>query len=57
MKQENIEMFRDHLSTSGTSDFLAESAIVPSDQTVKVAYYSQRNQGLRRYKNVVIHVT
>lgn len=52
-KTDHIEKFQDHSSTSGTS-VLMESAIAPSGQTMNVAYYSQVNQGLRRYKNVII---
>lgn len=33
MKHENIKIFRDHLSKSGTDDFLMEGAIISSGQT------------------------
>lgn len=42
-------IFRDHLSTSGTDDFLMECAIEPSDQMVNATNYSQEKQGLRHY--------
>lgn len=51
---DRAEIVQAQFSTSGTSDILMVCAIVPSSQTVNAAYYSQVDQRLRRYKNIII---
>lgn len=44
--RKNINMVRDHISTSDTSDCLIELAIVPFGNTMNVIYHSRVNQEL-----------